>query len=367
MSCDQAIAAKLQRRNLLAHTLRHPESINQLTPKGWQTLIGQARAAALLGQLRNVLDQFDLLESVPARARGHLDTAWAMSKRHEEAVHWELRAILRTLKPLAIPVVVLKGAAYSAAGLRAAQGRVFNDVDILVPREALDSVERTMIANGWLPTHLSAYDQHYYRRWMHELPPLEHKNRGTVLDIHHAIVPPTSGVRPDSNRMIADARSPTGSAPPGLAILAPEDMVLHSACHLYYGEFDKGLRDLFDIHRLLLEFGPLPNFWNRLAERARELGLTAPLAFALEFDAAILGGCAPAGSEARQVGAAHRRASLATRMFFHALRPRHDSCADLRQQMATAAVYVRSHWLRMPPHLLLPHLFRKAFLTPKDA
>ena len=41
-------------------------------------------------------------------------------------------------------------------------------------------------------THHSAYDQRYYREWMHELPPLLHVRRQTALDVHHAIAPETA-------------------------------------------------------------------------------------------------------------------------------------------------------------------------------
>ena len=38
-------------------------------------------------------------------------------------------------------MVLLKGSAYAAAGLRLRAGRLFGDVDILVPEEALGEVE----------------------------------------------------------------------------------------------------------------------------------------------------------------------------------------------------------------------------------
>ena len=34
---------------------------------------------------------------------------------------------------------------------------------------------------GWATTHHSPYDQRYYRTWMHELPPLRHAVRGSIL------------------------------------------------------------------------------------------------------------------------------------------------------------------------------------------
>jgi hypothetical protein len=141
-----------------------------------------------------------------------------------------------------------------AAGLPAAAGRLFSDIDILVPKARLDEVESQLMAHGWVSTHHDAYDQRYYREWMHELPPMQHLRRATVIDVHHAILPQTAAVRPDPARLRAGARAIPGA--PGLYVLAPCDMVLHSATHLFSeGEYDHGLRDLFDLHRLLCHFG----------------------------------------------------------------------------------------------------------------
>jgi hypothetical protein len=41
----------------------------------------------------------------------------------------------------------------------------------LVPRERLDDVQEALLAAGWEWVKEDAYDDLYYRRWMHELPP----------------------------------------------------------------------------------------------------------------------------------------------------------------------------------------------------
>ena len=55
----------------------------------------------------------------------------------------------RALAPLDVPVILLKGTAYAAAGLEAGRGRSIGDLDILVPRAALPDVERALLAAGW--------------------------------------------------------------------------------------------------------------------------------------------------------------------------------------------------------------------------
>src|SRR5205085_11661497 len=132
----------------------------------------------------------------------------------------------RALCPLGIPLILLKGAAYVAAGLPAGRGRLFSDIDVLVPKPLLPEVESALMLAGWASHNHDAYDQRYYREWMHELPPMEHLRRGNAIDVHHAILPETARAHPDSGKLRAAARPVTGR--PGVAVLAPADMVLHS-------------------------------------------------------------------------------------------------------------------------------------------
>jgi hypothetical protein len=38
--------------------------------------------------------------------------------------------------------------------------------------------------------------------------------------------------------------------------------------------------------------------------------------------------------------------------------------AAATSRASAQALYIRSHWLRMPPVMLMRHLFHKAFLSP---
>jgi len=51
--------------------------------------------------------------------------------------------------------------------------------------------------------------------------------------------------------------------------------------------------------------------------------------------------------------------------YLRALRPLHDSTSTMGSWPARFALYVRSHWIRMPFGLLAFHLGRKAFVRPK--
>ncbi|WP_334186730.1 nucleotidyltransferase domain-containing protein [Noviherbaspirillum sp.] len=351
---------------LILKAFREPQSISTFRLPDWDLLIRQARRGNVLASLHAMLAERGLLGAVPAQAREHLEWSWIAAVRHSEAVRWEVRFIRKALMDVGVPLILLKGAAYVMADLPPARGRVFSDIDILVPKSSLNAVEAGLMMHGWASMHQDDYDQRYYRKWMHELPPMQHIKRMTSIDVHHAIVPETAPIRPDSEKLRSAAVSIDASEK--LLVLSPVDMVLHSAVHLFHdGEFDHALRDLIDIHRLLDHFGQSPSFWSSLAPRAQELELMRPLFYALRYSGRLLG--TPVSVEAtRACDIAAPNGPLLALMdslFLRALLPDHTSCSDGFSGSARQALYLRANWLRMPPLLLMRHLFHKAFLSPK--
>ena len=224
------------------------------------------------------------------------------------------------------------------------------------PLETLDTVEAALQDAGWQPIKLDPYHQRYYRTWMHELPPLRHQERGTVVDLHHTILPPTSRLKPDPAQLWAAARR-LGGGP--VHVLAPADMVLHGAAHLFQdGDLRRALRDLVDIGDLLGHFSTEPGFWRHLVPRAASLASAGRCSMRSTRTA---GCCAPIPDHVMAEAPAPPRPVLLTmdRLVPRVLLPEgcHGSEAGAG---ASLLLYMRSHWLRMPPWLLLPHLARQA-------
>ena len=339
----------------------HAEQLADLSEAQWELLIRQARAANLLARLAHRLSERGLLPQVPEAPRRHLAEMLFVAAAQQREIVREIRLMLDALRSAAVPVVLLKGAAYLATGLPAAQGRLFSDIDILVPRAALDQVETLLNLHGWMSTHHSAYDQRYYRQWMHELPPLQHARRQTVLDVHHNILPLTVRQAPDATLLLAAARPVDGIN--GAQVLAPVDMVLHSMCHLFHNDdLSHGLRDLTDLDLLLRHFSTDPGFWTALADRSVPLGLQRVLYHGLTSTAALLGTPVPAIA----LAAAQRHApsapvaALMRALWRRGLRSPHRSARLRGDAAALFALYLRAHWLRMPPMLLARHLAIKA-------
>jgi hypothetical protein len=345
-----------------------PGRLATLSLREWDLMLRQADSADLTASLLYLVQQHDLLEKIPAPARARLEWVRQHAQRHRQAVAFEVGKIGQALRGVGVPLLLLKGAAYTQAGLACSRGRLFSDIDILVPKTGLGATEAALMMNGWVSGHHDAYDQRYYRQWMHELPPMHHVKRQSVIDVHHAILPETAAVRPDPEKLRAAAVRIDGQ--PDVWVLAPADMVLHSAVHLFYeGEFKHGLRDLLDIHRLLHEFGADPVFWEALPHRAAELQLTRPLFYALRYAVRLLGTPVPgAVLDALSAGRPNRALlALMDQLFGRALLPPHSSCADWASSSARFALYIRGNWLRMPPLMLARHLFHKAFISPQKA
>jgi hypothetical protein len=342
----------------LLAVLRDPASLAQLDAPAWSLLIRQARHAGLLARLALLVQDADCGAAVPQPAAAHLESAALGAQAQSIEVQRELEELRKALERAGLPLVLLKGAAYLAQGLAASRGRMFTDVDILVPKPQLAEAEGALMRAGWKTTVTSAYDQRYYRRWTHELPPMQHMLRQSVVDVHHTLLPQTARARPNAAKLFERLVDVPGQ--PGLRTLCPADMVLHSATHLFYNDdLSHALRDLVDLDLLLREFGRDAAFGPALHAHAAELDLQQPLHLALRWTRRVLATPVPPPPGRPERGAWSDLWMDA--LWQRALRGQHPTLRRPSTDLALFALYVRAHWLRMPPWLLLPHLAVKGW------
>lgn len=350
-------------RTLLAGALRNPAAVPAMPLETLDTLVRQARRTNLLAKLAWRLEEQGLLDEVPAAPRAHFRAARIFADKHRRDVLFEIRCLERALADFP-KVVLLKGAAYAAADLPAARGRVFSDVDLMVPKARIEEAETALRNQGWTAGAVNAYDQRYYRTWMHQIPPLSHFRRESVVDVHHTIVPETARTPVAATKLFDAAVKLPHS--PNMHVLAPVDMVLHSAVHLFDGgEFDVGPRDLGDLHDLMTHFGRQPGFWEALRERAQETGLTRALYLAVHFTRDLFGTDVPppllAALDAYR--RAHPALGVLVPLMERGVQPPHRTAAGGMTGLARWLLYVRGHYQRMPLYLLVPHLVRKAVMA----
>ena len=317
---------------LLARALRSPGQTLELDAGAWTDLLAIARAEQMIGTLTYRLNGLDL----PGSVQRILTDARASAEQGRIAALWEAEVARRVLRPLGVPIVLLKGTAFVAAGLKAGQGRSIGDLDILVPRSAIDAVEQALLGSGWEWVKPDPYDDAYYRRWMHELPPLIHRDRDRMIDVHHTILPLTARITPDAAALLDDSVE----IAPGVRTLSPNDMLVHAAAHLFAdGDLAGGMRNLWDVHCLVDEFGT-----DGLMVRAEQHGLGREMKRALRLASALYGNA--------------ENISPIDRLYLRRITAR-DGWGRPTRMLVRQAFYIRSHWIRMPPTMLTRHLWTK--------
>ncbi len=328
---------------LLAWVLAQPSRALSLSAQNWTALLVMAHAERLAGSLAVRLEGL----AIPPEAARVLDRARKTAEGDRTTALWEAEMARRALAPLGIPVILLKGAAFVAAGLNAGCGRQIGDLDILVPRERLDDVEAALLSAGWEWVKPDPYDDAYYRDHMHELPPLIHRERDRMIDVHHTILPLTAGVTPDAESLIAESDSLEN----GLRTLSPQDMLLHAVAHLFAdGDLAGGLRNLWDIDRLVREHSDAPDYWKKLHERSAHHSLTRHLSRALRLARHLYE--TPVDDYLAWQG---RKGDV---LYLGRLLAR-NGWGQENRKLLRFGFYLRSHWLRMPPLMLARHLWTK--------
>ena len=314
-----------------------------LAPREWDGVIGVARSEAMLPTLAHRLDGADLPPTVAAL---FADQRAAAAVAQRQAL-WEAEMARRALAPVGIEFVLLKGAAYAAAGRACAAGRQIGDLDILVLATDIRRAENALLNAGWEWVKSDPYDDFYYREHMHELPPLIHKSRDRMIDVHHTILPRTHRITPDALALVSDAVTSAS----GFAVLNPADMACHCAAHMLAdGDLQGGLRNLWDFHLMTRDFATADTeFWGQLDARARLHGLEDVVQRAARLSRDMYGAVLPARWNGQD----------ATDRWFRQRLLARDDWGRVTRPLLEQAFYIRSHWLRMPATMLAQHLWTK--------
>jgi hypothetical protein len=271
---------------LLLHLLRKPQEMASLSLRQWNIVIPRARLTKVLGVLAHQAIQQGLVDKIPEPVRPHLVAENRLALRQERMVRWEVDRIADALSEVDTPIVLLKGAAYCLLDLPFARGRLYGDTDVLINKSVLEDAETELKKNGWQEKDgIDHLNSRYYRQWLQELPPLQHQERKTVIDVHHTIIPLIDKLYVNAEELLASARPIEKYSSHRLRTLSPADMVLHGATHfLRGGDFTVGLRNLFDLHGLVTHFSRFePDFWSTLKTRATTLDLKRPLFYAMHY------------------------------------------------------------------------------------
>ncbi|MCP5300322.1 MAG: nucleotidyltransferase family protein [Chromatiaceae bacterium] len=352
--------------NLLNEVLARPSVITHWGAREWNAFLPLARNARLLGRCRALFAAHDLADGVPQRVDDHLRGALTQTHYVQGQARRELRHVARCLAREGIQLMALKGLAYLVAGLPPSGWRNLSDIDLMVRRADIERAEQLLHTCGWVASgEHDTYDEHYYRDWMHEVPPLRHPARAVEVDVHHNLSPPVSRTQIDADKLWDAASEYTDEFGTRVFVLESADLLLHNAIHLFMNdELRGGLRDVVDFRDLYEHFDAAEaGFAERLVARATELGCGRALYYAARAAQRFAGlRTAPEFDQAlSRFAPSAPAAALMDRLTAAVFAPRRPGMK--RDALAVQALFIRSHWIRMPPLMLIRHLAHKAFLS----
>lgn len=346
---------------LLIEVLADANRARSLDLTQWDKTVRLARSAEVLAVLDERIRSSNAGLDVPPCVTSHLAGSRTIATHRRQIGLHLVDSVGRLLTSHGFSAVLLKGAGYLAQGLPMSRGRMFDDIDILVPKSELDAVEALLVAHGWKTEKPDPYDQRYYREWSHELPPMRNPSFAMQLDVHHTIVPVTSRGNPDPSRLFERA-IPSGRKP--WLVLSPEDQVLHASAHLFLdSDCTNRVRELVDIDGLVRAHQSRDGFWDALTEGAEAHGLGRYLWYAMRFVTSWLDTPVPEDLFSRlhrfepPMGV-RQLVEGATSTAILPLDP--DSHPDKARALPHRIMTVRAALLRMPLPLLVYHAVHKA-------
>ena len=339
--------------------LSSPKNALDLSNHEWMLFIRVLRFELLLGRFAYLFEPFvnEITDNtLRSYIKKHLNNAKVLADRQRLSVFYECSKLAESLSQVNTPLYFLKGAAYTLGKHQLANGRTYGDIDLLVSKEEITQAENTLHIFGWLSKEIDDYDEQYYRQWAHEIPPMAHSSRETILDLHHNIVPPISGRAPDMSAFLTGAvRTASGY------ILRPAALTLHSIVHLFLNEdIPHGVRDIHDIYMLLTEFSN-ETYWQDLFSLAKEVNFITELKLAIlvtnklfDYEFKL-----PAGLTIEY----SKKENWLAAIYVKALGPKHYLTSNTVKALSLALVYVRGHMQKMPLTILIRHSAFKLWRT----
>lgn len=348
-----------------------PAKISSMSPVQCSDLVTVFREQKILARMCYRIMDAGAFNTLDPKTQRHLLNAKRIADRQREQVFNEAKDLVRVLANDVDYLIFLKGAAYSMCAGKLGEGRIYSDIDILVPKQNLKACEQRLAVAGWLSQEINDYDDKYYRKWAHEIPPLVHGHRGTIIDIHHNIVPIISKQSLDIDTLISYQEEIL----PGVKVLSGPAQLVHCAIHLFRNEeYSASFRDLCDIY-LMLE-GQDQHFWLEAIDIARQIGFSRELELAIRYVRYHLKLSIPRSVADRLKLDA--KETLNDRIFKQVLLPQHKLINGSQTPFLHSLAMVRGHIVKMPMHILIYHLFMKSargilesifgkhIFTPKD-
>lgn len=223
-----------------------------------------AKAAHQHGVAAILFKSLQDYSEIPDNARGHLRRMRSIVTAQNLVILTELGKVLRVFEQDRTEVILLKGVHLASTIHDEIGDRPMGDIDILVRRENVRSVDRRLRDLGFR-SHEDNDD--WFKRFRHVV--FTHPKTGISIEVHWIIDNEESLLNIDYDGLWQ--RSQQHCVVEGTArVLCPEDLLIYLCIHTSCVHFfDFGLRSLFDLHVTLRRYrGTI--CWSEVERRTKE-------------------------------------------------------------------------------------------------
>ena len=271
--------------------LFHPEKVKSILPDqeagtmppehapDWTRLVEKARQEGVSAVLFYNIAKHHLEDLVPRESYRNLSNHYYANLKRNMSIIGELREVLATFQEAGIPCIVLKGIALAELVYPSIGMRGMSDVDILVKKEDLFTVDKHLSSHGY--TSADSTVTKAIHNPVGYLASLEYrKNDPSPLNLHvhwHIVntsVPATMFVeRIDINRLWENSAM-TAVADSRALMLRPEHLIIYLCEHaLRVGHSFDRLILICDIFFSIKAFENIID-WDFVSEESRRFGLS---------------------------------------------------------------------------------------------
>jgi len=290
-----------------------------LVTSEWDELLATIEREGMVGICYDSLRRSKLPTPVPSDILSYLEETYRKTQVKNVMLREELRSVLKRMNTAGIPVIALKGAALSELVYRDIGLRQMCDLDLLVrPEDTERAVSILQAANYFRiskPELQSGFDRLFrVEVELRSPPPCMHQ-----VEIHWRLLAPLFACRFVNHSDVWERATPVNLVEQPAYTLGPEDWVLHQAAHAFYKHRHIGLRNLFDLDRLVRYLDQRLN-WDKLLEIGRAFHWLPALAAVLPQCMEFFG--TPIPEQVVQAALAYRLPRSEARMLAWWLHPR---------------------------------------------
>jgi len=261
---------KINEQDLVLHCLGESQDtaarteIERSGPYDWDAIFYGVQRHSVIPLFYHRLKNSGLHEIAPPEILQQLRDSFLRFAAKNMRIYHQLSQLLTLLQENEVKVIALKGAHLAEEVYGNIDLRNMSDVDLMVRREDLGTVEKLFIELGYGSANRPSVEE---QMRCHHLVPFITR-QGLPLEVHWTITRPSSPFKIDVDELWRRARPATIAGVDAL-VLSPEDLLVHLSLHGFFQhQFEMGLKTFCDVRETILHYSAEIE-WNELESSIR--------------------------------------------------------------------------------------------------